>query len=365
MKKSISLFAITCLAAFQLYAQRPKVTVLNIDTKGVPPDPAMMGNLVRTELDKLDTFEVMDRYDVNYVIEKNQLSVNNCYGKICLVEAGKVIGADKMLTGYVEKFGKNIVVTLKFIDVKTGTVQHTQIVEFLDLPEEIQSMVTITVNRMFGRKEDAVLAERLTKKFNYESSTNNPDKDILRLGGPRMGFIAFAGGEAEQLRRETKDGGYGAFPVMFQFGYQFEQQYLNEGNFQALFEFVPMITGLDQGKFFPSVSILNGLRSNLNGWEFAFGPTFSLTKKADGYYDGGVWKLEHDWKGGPENPNTNEIITRNDSRGDLALNSNFVIAVGKTIKSGKMNIPINAFFVPSNNGARFGISFGYNAKKRR
>lgn len=362
MKKSILLFAIACFATFQLYAQRSKVTVLNIDTKGVPPDPAMMGNLVRTELDKLDSFEVMDRYDVSYVIENNQLSVNNCYGKICLVEAGKVIGADKMLTGYVEKFGKNIVVTLKFIDVKTEAVEHTQIVEFLDLPEEIQAMVSITLNRMFGRKDDAILVERLTKKFNYESSTNNPNKDILRLGGPRMGFLVFAGGEGRQIHLEEKKGGYGAFPVMFQFGYQFEKQYLNEGNFQALFEFIPMITGLDQGKFFPSVTILNGLRSNVKGWEFAFGPTFSLTEKAYVYKDGNDWRLENEWNEDYDNPN--EIVRRSDSRGEVALNSNFVIAVGKTIKSGKMNIPINAFFVPSNNGARFGISFGYNAKKR-
>ena len=47
-----------------------------------------MGNLVRMELDKLQKYEVVDRYDVAYLIEKNDLKIDNCFGKICLLEIG-------------------------------------------------------------------------------------------------------------------------------------------------------------------------------------------------------------------------------------------------------------------------------------
>lgn len=346
--------------------QRSKVTVINIDTKGIALDPIQMGSLVRTELDKLDTFEVMDKYDVNYVIEKNKLNTTNCFGKICLIEAGKAIEADQMLTGSVELLSKTIVVTLKMIDVKKESVTHTEIIEFLDLQEELQSMVSITLYRMYGRKVDEILLDRLTKKNNFESTINNPKQDILRLGGPRMGFVAFTGPSAAQYKRSKNDGGYDAFPVMFQFGYQFEKQYLNEGNFQALFEFIPMITGLDQGNFFPSLSIMNGLRSNVSGWEFAFGPTFSIDRVAEGITNNdGIWELKDDWQRNNKGEMAPKWDSRSDSRGDVKLTSNFVIAAGKTIKSGKMNIPINAFFIPTKHGVRFGISFGYNAKKRK
>jgi hypothetical protein len=361
MKKiaiTIALVSVSIVAAF---AQRSKVTVLNIDTKGINIDPVQMGGIVRTELDKLDTFEVMDRYDVNYVIEKNKLNTSNCYGKICLVETGKLINADKILTGSVELIVKTYVVTLKLINVKTESVERTEIIEFLELPDELQVMVNITLNKMFNRFVDPTTLERLTKKNNYESAVNNPNENILNLNGPRMGFIAFTGQQGHQIGESTSKGGYDAFPVMFQFGYQFEKQYLNEGNFQALCEFIPMVTGLDQGKFFPSITIMNGLRSNVSGWEFAFGPTFSFDKKSNGYYENGEWHLETDWTKQTANPF--EIINRSDSRGDVALTSNFVIAVGKTIKSGKMNIPINGFIIPTKTGVRFGVSFGYNAKK--
>jgi hypothetical protein len=39
------------------------------------------------------------------------------------------------------------------------------------------------------------------------------------------------------------------------------------------------------------------------------------------------------------------------------------VAFGKTIKSGKLNIPINAWAtIPNSDGFRIGVSFGYNSK---
>src|ERR1043166_4363681 len=91
-----SLFLVLLALSFKMNAQyldkataKPSVTVLNIDTKGLNIDPVQMGNMVRIELEKLDTFEVMDRYDVSYVVEKNKLNISNCYGKICLLEVGE------------------------------------------------------------------------------------------------------------------------------------------------------------------------------------------------------------------------------------------------------------------------------------
>jgi len=362
MKKLILIIALATISTVNSFAQRSKVTVLNIDTKGINLDPIQMGGIVRMELDKLDTFEVMDRYDVNYVIEKNKLNVTDCYGKICLVETGKLIKTNKILTGSVEMVLKSYVVTLKLIDIQSESIEKTEIIEFLALPDELQTMVSVTINKMFDRKVDPILLERLTKKNNYESAVNNPNENVLRLGGPRMGFMAFTGQQGKIMQASEQNGGFGTFPVMFQFGYQFEKQYLNEGNFQALFEFVPMITGLDQGKFFPSITIMNGLRNNINGWEIAFGPTFSFDSKARGYNENGNWHLENEWSQAGINPN--KIEKRTDSRGEIELTSNFILAIGKTIKSGKLNIPINGFVIPTTTGCRFGISFGYNAKKR-
>ena len=294
--------------------------------------------------------------------------MGNCFGKSCLVELGLKLNCKKMFTGSVEALGKNIVVTFRIIDVTTNQLEKTHVHEFLNFPDEVQSMVKLTIGEMFNRNYDKNLMEKLSKKYAFDNSNNNPTVDRLALDGPRMGFTSFTGKNLSIMQGKKSEGGFDLFPVMFQFGYQFEKQYLNEGNVQALVECIPMITGLDQGYFIPSVSILHGLRSNINGWEFAFGPSFNISRMGKGYTDqNGTWHLESDWYADEANKgksNPNEIRKRMDSRGDFNLQSYFVLAVGRTFKSGKLNIPLNIFVIPGRDGWRYGFSFGFNSAKR-
>lgn len=353
---------ILSIISFAQTAKKETLAVFNIDSKGVMLDPVQLGNLVRIEIGKLDKFQVMDNYDMMYVIEQKQLKIDNCYGKICLVEIGKQIPVERVITGSVELYGETIIITFRLINVTENTIESTQVKEFLNLQNEIPEMMAITLQYLFKQPVNTLTEQRLTKKFNYENIVNNPEVSRLKLSGPRMGFTFYTGETAEVLSMKKHEGGFDAYPVMFQFGYQFEKQYLNEGNFQALFEFIPMITGIDQGLFLPSLTIMNGLRNNVNGWEFAFGPTLYLTSEAKGYKIGNTWYNEMDM--------TDSLFTKNptpetrlDSRGDYKLRSGFIMAFGKTFISGKLNIPVNAYIAPSKKGIRFGVSFGYNAKK--
>jgi len=355
--------AATLFAQEPVVAPKPTLTVLNIDTRGVNMAPETAGDLVRIETEKLGLYEVMDRYDVAYLIEKNQLKISNCYGKLCLVEIGQKLKSDKMLSGSIELFGETIIMTMRIIDVKSNSIEKTHTREFLNLPREIQNMVIISLHEMFGLPNDEMIVKSLTKKNVFENTINTPKISQLKLNGPRMGFTALTGEHAKIFSAPENEGGFDGYPMMFQFGYQFEKQYLNEGNFQALFEFIPMVTGLDQGVIIPSFTILHGLRANRNGWEFAFGPTVSVVEKAEGYYDpDNVWHLESDWTD-TINDNPYPVISRLDSRGRPALKSGFVFAFGRSIRTGKMNIPINAYIIPQKDGIRFGFSFGFNAVK--
>ena len=135
---------------------------------------------------------------------------------------------------------------------------------------QVQSMISITLKKMFDVEVAQDIYDKLTKPFDYENAINTPEATKLNLNGPRMGVVLFSGEVADIYKAPKSSGGLDAVPVLFQFGYQFEVNYINEGNFQALFEFIPLITGLDQGLFIPSLTLLNGLRSSRNGLEFCF-----------------------------------------------------------------------------------------------
>ncbi len=371
MKTNFNLFLALFLLTNTLKAQvinKPTLTVYAIDASGVD---AFMTNdqvakLVNVEVEKLNQFQILDNYDVKYLIESKKSDFANCFSKTCLVSLGETLGSDKILTGSIVKFPKSLIYTLKLINVKSNVIETTTVVEFLLLPEEIQKMTYIMVNKMFKQAINDNLYKKLTNTEQLDNSINNPKEEILQLDGPRMGAVVFTGETASTLNKSRQTGGYNVAPVMSQFGYQFEKQYLNEGNIQALFEFIPSITGIDQGLFLPSMTLLHGLRNNINGWEFAFGPTVNIVRKAWGYYDeNNDWHLESEWYNNTNSllyPNPFPIEERLDSRGRLKLNSGFVFAFGRTFKSGKMNFPVNLFVIPARTGTRFGVSFGFNAK---
>jgi hypothetical protein len=267
----------------------------------------------------------------------------------------------------VEQYGDVIIYTLRWIDVKTEAIERTKVTEFLNQTGEIQTMTAVMLRQLFGRPVDQNVVSQLIKPDSYDARARIPATEKMRLDGPRMGATAFTGKTAEVLRSPVSQGGFDAYPVMFQFGYQFEKQYLAAGQFQALFEFIPMITGLDQGLAIPSFTIMNGLRANRVGWEFAFGPSLNVITRSEGYYDrDGLWVRRSQWEADPLNQNATApaFIKRLDSRGDYVLHSSFVFAFGKTFRSGTMNIPVNLYAMPGREGWRFGVSFGYNARNR-
>lgn len=346
--------------SFAQVQKRTVIAVLHADVQGLYETPEQAGNMLRLELEKLETLEVIDKYDVFYLLKQSGIEVKGCYGKQCLVEAGKAVKAEKMLMGSVEKYGNSIMVTLRLFDVEKASMEKSLVREYLYLPEQVQLMLRLSVRELFGQKNEDFIVQQLTKKNAQETFLNNPafnQVKRLRSDGPRMGVTLFSGEIATRLQDGTATGGFDVLPMMFQFGYQFEKQYLNEGKFQGLFEFIPMVTGIDQSLFIPSFSILHGIRNNKNGWEFAFGPTFKAISQAEGYFEDGVWKLKNEFTN-PEQV----TIKRLDSRGERQLRTGFVIACGKTFRSGRMNIPLNAYFVPRKDGMQFGLSFGFNAK---
>ncbi len=363
-----SLLAMLLISTFSFAQNTSKETciVLNIDAQGLDMNDQQMGNLVRLELDKLNKYEVVDRYDVAYLIEKNKLQIDNCFGKICLLEVGEKLNVEYILTGSTERFGDIIIMTMRLIDVKKGVIQKTQVMEYRYLPNEIRTMVNMSIAKLFDLEVNPDLEKQLTQEFDYENALNNPDVEQLNLSGPRMGLTFTSGETANILQAPRSEGGFDNYPFYTSFGYQFEIQYLNEGSFQALFEILPLISGLDQGLVIPSLTVLHGVRNNRHGFEFAFGPIISTSQIAEGYYDAdNNWILSTDWNtdvmGEPP-----VLEERLDSRGELIrLRTGFVFAVGWTFKSGKLNLPLNAFIIPNRRGSRIGLSFGFNAKKKQ
>jgi hypothetical protein len=182
---------------------------------------------------------------------------------------------------------------------------------------------------VFNQSQESI-KNKITKKDKDDDDELLPTK---RYGGPRIGLTYLSQGSNRQF--------VGA-PVVSQFGWQFETRIfkLADGS-GALFEVIPLIGGLDRGKFLPSISTIFGYRL-ANGIEFGVGPNLSLS---------GV---------------------------------GLVYAIGFSFKSGNVTFPINIAFAPSTNnflyeeydpnfnptddykytGSRLSLIIGFNSRKQ-
>jgi hypothetical protein len=346
-----------------------KVAVLGIDVRSLPNDPASLANLTRLQLQKMENFIVFRQYDVEEEMKAANESLSSCLSVKCLSRVGKLIGADQMLTGSIESFGDRIMINFVLVDVQNEEIKNSVVNEFYHFPNQLEGMIEISLNKLFNIVSDPKLLNALEKHDNIipEKSVNT-----LNLSGPRMGITYVGGHKGDRLQASKKVGGYNMIPVMSQFGYQVEAQYMSAGNVQALVEFIPMVTGMDQGRFIPSITFMNGFRHSKTGWEFAFGPTISLKRVISGYYDeSNNWHLPNEWhteenmnEDGRYIDNPNETVEDYDARGRLRLSYGFTFAAGKTFTSGHLNIPVNLYLTPAKDGFHVGASFGFNSKNK-
>lgn len=139
----------------------------------------------------------------------------------------------------------------------------------------------------------------------------------IHLDGPRLGFTVLTGGVLDRAREKVAD----LNPFLTQFGWQFETRLFRLPNgVSAVAEFVPLVGGLEQGQFIPSMSGLLGVRGP-HGFEFGLGPNLT------------------------------------------PLGANIVLALGTSFRYNGINFPVNLAVVPGNGGARISLLFGFNSRK--
>jgi hypothetical protein len=373
LKITVLLFCSVFIAGVaELYAQgdfKRTCAVLNVEaTKSIRSkmqglDNVSAGTMVRRELEKLSIYQVAYRQDMERVVTNAKLE--ECFDLACLIETGEVLQVDRVVSGAIEYVEGSILISIREVDVATKKVSNSISREFRFLPEQLRLMVEITLRQMYQMPFDEGINVRLTQSSSRDDLINNPGVNRLNLSGFRVGMVALLGENRNIMRAPRSQGGFDSRAVLFQFGYQFETQYLNQGRLQALFEFIPMVTGIEQGLFIPSLTLLHGVRDNKTGMEFAFGPNFTLGRIASGFInDNGDWVLRSDWAPAVPGDPMPEFYTRMDSRGFYTINVGIVLAAGFSFKSGNLNIPVNAFTVMHRKSYRVGLSVGINGKGR-
>ncbi len=357
MKHLLLIIAITL--TFTVRAQNQRLLVSSIET-----------NLATYSNDQLTsfTYNFIKYYGTEYTTVNNKRAAlivdsiknnNDICDEPCLRSVCKRNDITWALSGEMQSMAGSIFVTISMINRDPMIKNKTARMEFLDLPKEAEFMLKLTLQKLLELPQDHAYLSTLAVNSATKSNQVPVYSEMLNLSGPRVGYTVFTGPSATVMQASKSDGGFDMRPGMVNIGYQFEQQYLKGGAYQGLLEFIPQVSGLDQGLFLPSFTIINGLRNSKNGLEFGFGPTFTISKQERKYFAENAWHRPEDRANLTNEPLENKL----DSRGTATLKANLIFAVGKSFQAGSMNVPVNLFFVPYKDDYRFGISIGYNFRR--
>jgi hypothetical protein len=396
MKTKIKLILlVSVICSKQLFAQdnAPTIAVANPNVNSLTQKPAILAKMIRLELIKMAKYKVYDEFDMADALKTNPEYTTDCYGQNCLVKLGKELNVDYVLCGSFDGLGNKIALTLKIVDVKNKTIFKSSVKEFDNQELEVQRMIEILLKEMHGVEVPKDINDRLAFK-NELITSNNIGK--INNSGPRIGVAYLLGSMNEFATRPESQGGLDIFPAVSMIGYQVEGQYVGTENFSALVEGIFNVSGLEQGQFIPSITIMNGFRFGSSGWEFAFGPGFSLKKTSNGFFDtdnkfgsDNRYFNSSDWYNyaretygtDPQYLDVNGNFTApqpskfssdynfdrkfGDARGSTSVSTMFVFAFGRTFRAGALNIPVNLFYSSQKNGGMAGINVGFNVQKSK
>lgn len=83
----------------------------------------LISGLVRTKMVKQKNFTVIDRENVSKVFKEQALVQKGCTDSSCEVQIGKLLAANKIMTGSVAKLGNSYVINALVTDVEKGTTE--------------------------------------------------------------------------------------------------------------------------------------------------------------------------------------------------------------------------------------------------
>ena len=191
--KTFLTFLLPCavlLAALPLTAQeRMRVAVLDLKADGVSTKTASaISNMVRTDLVNARKFLVIERTQMNTILEEQGFQMTGCTDSACAVKVGKLMSANKILVGEVNSVAGKLHTTVRIVDVEKGVTDYAARESFTEatLEQGTSSLSRKLLARIGGETIDDLA---VTTKSGYYLRGIVPGWGQLYTGHDTKGYV--------------------------------------------------------------------------------------------------------------------------------------------------------------------------------
>lgn len=112
-------------SAYDQVGERLRIAILPVENKGMSGDFDLLDKLITTFV-KMERFKVLERSQLERVIEEQKLGMSGFIDAATAAEIGKGVGVDAVVTGSVTWTRNDISIDARFIDTETAAIISAQ-----------------------------------------------------------------------------------------------------------------------------------------------------------------------------------------------------------------------------------------------
>ncbi len=117
------LAGVALIPVMPVYAQTVPIAILDFEANGISESEAIaLTDRLRNEMFRIGKFEVVERALIANIMEEQDFQLAGCASTDCLVEIGRLIGAEQVVGGRISVLGTIYTVSARIVDVETGKV---------------------------------------------------------------------------------------------------------------------------------------------------------------------------------------------------------------------------------------------------
>ncbi len=215
LKKTLCLYLTWALVFFsipvKILSQNPDkipVAILDLEGRGISAlEAATLTDRLRSEMVTVGAFVVVERGQMEMLLEEQGFQQTGCTSAECAVEVGKLLGVQKMVTGSIGKLGALYTVDARMFDVQTGEIERVSKREHRGGIEGLIDLLGVVTKDLAGIEEEPEEIAAVEP-----AKVEKPKKKGSKLF-KWIGVLAVAGGGAAYYLSTQDEAAAGDLPV--------------------------------------------------------------------------------------------------------------------------------------------------------
>ncbi len=184
---------------------KKSIAVLALQGNGISPSEAnVLTDELRSVLVQTGKYDVLERNNMESILNEQGFQMSGCTSAECAVEAGKLLGVQKMVGGSVGKLGTLYNISIRIFDVQTGRIEKTEtrrhegsIEQLLDLIKQIgyalaETSIEISDQIEFENKQaqkEKMPEQTMQKKSGFSIKAGISSATTTRHSADKIGFV--------------------------------------------------------------------------------------------------------------------------------------------------------------------------------